>query len=78
MIIPESVMTLQAEEFEKLLEASEAKNEWPSFLQRAENEELVQAFVSMYRREKERWTLMKVVYDKNNTPDEIYVICYSR
>jgi F0F1-type ATP synthase delta subunit len=68
---PESVMTLQAEEFEKLLEqASEAKNEWPSFLQRAENEELVQAFVSDVQTRKGKMdSLMKVVYDKNNTPD---------
>ncbi|MGE1142808.1 hypothetical protein ACQ4LK_02145 [Bacillus pumilus] len=68
---PESVITLQAEEFEKLLEqASEAKNEWPSFLHRAENEELVQAFVSDVQKRKGKMdSLMKVVYDKNNTPD---------
>ncbi|MFP3810226.1 MULTISPECIES: hypothetical protein [Bacillus] len=68
---PESVITLQAEEFEKLLEqASEAKNEWPSFLHRAENGELVQAFVSDVQKRKGKMdSLMKVVYDKNNTPD---------
>ncbi|WP_282067691.1 hypothetical protein [Bacillus pumilus] len=68
---PAPVVTLQAEEFEKLLEqASEAKNEWPSFLHRAENEELVQAFVSDVKARKGKMdSLMKVVYDKNNTPD---------
>ncbi|WP_144532024.1 hypothetical protein [Bacillus pumilus] len=68
---PASVITLQAEEFEKLLEqASEAKNDWPSFLHRAENEELVQAFVSDVQTRKGKMdSLMKVVYDKNNTPD---------
>ncbi|MCM3147867.1 hypothetical protein [Bacillus pumilus] len=68
---PAPVVTLQAEEFEKLLEqASEAKNEWPSFLHRAENEELVQAFVSDVQKRKGKMdSLMKVVYDKNNTPD---------
>ncbi|MDR4251056.1 MULTISPECIES: hypothetical protein [Bacillus] len=68
---PAPVITLQAEEFEMLLEqASEAKNEWPSFLHRAENEELVQAFVSDVKTRKGKMdSLMKVVYDKNNTPD---------
>ncbi|MGV2540094.1 hypothetical protein [Bacillus pumilus] len=68
---PAPVITLQAEEFEMLLEqASEAKNEWPSFLHRAENEELVQAFVSDVKARKGKMdSLMKVVYDKNNTPD---------
>lgn len=68
---PESVITLQAEEFEKLLEqASEAKNEWSSFLHQAENEELAQAFASDVQTRKGKMdSLMKIVYDKNNTPD---------
>ncbi|BBP93254.1 hypothetical protein BsIDN1_68720 [Bacillus safensis] len=44
---PEPVISLQAEEFEMLLEqASEAKKKWPSFLNKAENQELVKTFVS--------------------------------
>ncbi|MFP7345242.1 hypothetical protein [Bacillus safensis] len=68
---PEPVISLQAEEFEMLLEqASEAKNEWPSFLNQAENQELVKAFVSDVQTRKGKMdSLMKVVYDKNNTPD---------
>ncbi|UYO35578.1 hypothetical protein NF868_16335 [Bacillus zhangzhouensis] len=68
---PESVISLQAEEFEMLLEqASEAKNEWPSFLNKAENQELVKAFVSDVQKRKGKMdSLMKVVYDKNNMPD---------
>lgn len=68
---PEPVISLQAEEFEMLLEqASEAKNEWPSFLNQAENQELVKAFVSDVQKRKGKMdSLMKVVYDKNNTPD---------
>ncbi|MEK5299124.1 hypothetical protein [Bacillus sp. FSL R5-0659] len=67
----EHVISLQAEEFEMLLEqASEAKNEWPSFLNQAENQELVKAFVSDVQTRKGKMdSLMKVVYDKNNTPD---------
>ncbi|KEP28847.1 hypothetical protein [Bacillus safensis] len=68
---PEPVISLQADEFEMLLEqASEAKNEWPSFLNKAENQELVKAFVSDVQTRKGKMdSLMKVVYDKNNTPD---------
>ncbi|MEK5311887.1 MULTISPECIES: hypothetical protein [Bacillus] len=68
---PEPVISLQADEFEMLLEqASEAKNEWPSFLNQAENQELVKAFVSDVQTRKGKMdSLMKVVYDKNNTPD---------
>ncbi|AIZ62009.1 hypothetical protein QR42_17785 [Bacillus sp. WP8] len=68
---PEPVISLQADEFEMLLEqASEAKNEWPSFLNQAENQELVKAFVSDVQKRKGKMdSLMKVVYDKNNTPD---------
>ncbi|AYJ88271.1 hypothetical protein CS953_00620 [Bacillus safensis] len=68
---PEPVISLQADEFEMLLEqASEAKNEWPSFLNKAENQELVKAFVSDVQTRKGKMdSLMKVVYDKNNTPE---------
>ncbi|MGX9290804.1 hypothetical protein ACSLGF_06180 [Bacillus sp. A015] len=65
------VINLQAEEFEMLLEqASEAKDERFSFLNKAENQELVRAFVSDVQARKGKMdSLMKVAYDKNNTPD---------
>lgn len=65
------VITLHAEEFEMLLEqASEVKDEWLSFLNKAENQELVRAFVSDVRARKGKMdSLMKVSYDKNNMPD---------
>ncbi|MEI4789704.1 hypothetical protein WAX46_05025 [Bacillus sp. FJAT-53060] len=68
-----SVITLQAEEFETLLEpASEAKDEWLSFLKlnKAEDPELVRTFVLDVRARKGQMdSLMKVAYDKNNQPD---------
>ncbi|MFB6768100.1 hypothetical protein FBF75_09105 [Bacillus sp. S2(2019)] len=65
------VINLQAEEFELLLEqASQGNDDWPSFLNKAENQELVRAFVSDVRVRKGKMdSLMKVTYDKNNTPD---------
>ncbi|PCK18908.1 hypothetical protein CEY02_17940 [Bacillus pumilus] len=65
------VITLQAEEFETLLEqASEAKDEWLSFLNKAEDQELVRAFALDVRARKGKMdSLMKVAYDKNNQPD---------
>ncbi|TYS31335.1 hypothetical protein [Bacillus pumilus] len=68
---PVSVITLHADEFEKLLEqASEGKKEWPAFLEQAENQDLVQTFVSDVQARKGKMdSLMKVTYDKNNTPD---------
>lgn len=65
------VINLQAEEFEMLLEqASEGKDECFSFLNKTENQELVRAFVSDVQARKGKMdSLMKVAYDKNNTPD---------
>ncbi|MFS0653905.1 hypothetical protein [Bacillus sp. 179-C3.3 HS] len=65
------VITLHAEEFEGLLEqASEGKDEKLPFLQKAENQDLVKAFVAdVWERKGKMDSLMKVTYDKDNMPD---------